>query len=101
MAIDEFAECYAGHVERTVDQVVGDIRQIGADALRSLLAWYRTLGDADRAFVVLLAGKALDVLGKILVRVVGPTAAAALIALAGGASWYILINAFIACEARL
>ena len=51
MAVEEFADCYARHVETTVDAVIADLNQMGADGIRDFLRWWRSLSDADRALV--------------------------------------------------
>jgi hypothetical protein len=101
MAIEEFAECYAERVGTTVDFVINDLRQLGADNIRSFLSWYRSLSEADRALVNTLAGVASAVVLKILTKAVGEFVGVCLIGLLGAASWALLVRSCIDCEGRL
>jgi hypothetical protein len=97
MAIEDFAECYAGHVETTVDAVIDDLTQLGADSIRKVVQWNRGLRDADRALMIAVAGIAATVVIKILEKLLGPTAAVCFVGLLGGASWALLIRSFTEC----
>lgn len=101
MSVQQFAECYSGHVEKTVDQVLADIQQLGEDALRAFLSWFRALSDADRALFLAVAGIANAVLLKILNKAVGEVIAVGIIAFVGGASWALLARAFLDCGSLL
>lgn len=97
MAIEEFANCYGARVENTVDAIIDDLRNLGADAIQRVVEWNRSLRDADRALVLALAGIASAVIIKILEKLLGATAAACFVGLLGGASWALLILAFTEC----
>ncbi|MER9228289.1 hypothetical protein NKI39_22150 [Mesorhizobium sp. M0664] len=101
MAIEEFAECYAEHVGTTVDAVINDLRQLGADNIRAFVSWFRGLSEADRALVGIVASTATGVLLKILTKGVGEFIGVCLVGLLGGASWALLVRSCIDCEERL
>ncbi|MEU6166871.1 hypothetical protein [Streptomyces tanashiensis] len=101
MAIEEFADCYGARVENTVDSIIDDLRNLGADAIRRVVEWNRNLRDSDRSLVLALAGIAAGVIIKILEKLLGPTAAACFVGLLGGASWALLIIAFTECVDKL
>lgn len=105
MALEGFVSCYADHVGTTVDAAAHDLEQIGEERIREFINFWRGLSDADRALVGLLfslgGGFVSGVVLKMLTPAVGRVVALALIALAGVASWALLIEAFLACEDRL
>lgn len=102
MAIQDFVECYAFHVGTTVDAVSNDINAIGTENIKRFITWFRGLSDADRALLLAVANYLFaGVLLKILEKVIGRVAAAAIIALLGGASWALLAQSFLACKDRL
>jgi hypothetical protein len=101
MSLETFAACFAGHVERTVDDVLADLQELGEENLRAFLDWFRSLSDADRALILALASIANAVILKILTKAVSQTVAVAIIAFVGGASWAVLVRAFMECDAQL
>ncbi|AWZ04234.1 MULTISPECIES: hypothetical protein [unclassified Streptomyces] len=101
MAIEEFANCYGARVQNTVDTIIEDLRNLGADAIRRVVEWNRNLRDSDRALVLALAGIASAVVIKILEKLLGPTAAICFVGLLGGASWALLIRSFTECVDQL
>ncbi|SED98482.1 hypothetical protein [Streptomyces sp. TLI_105] len=101
MAIEEFANCYGARVETTVDSIIDDLRNLGADAIRKVVDWNRNLRDSDRSLVLALAGIAAGVIIKILEKLLGPTAAVCFVGLLGGASWALLIRSFTECVDQL
>jgi hypothetical protein len=101
MSVQQFAECFSVHIEKTVDQVIADIGQLGEDNLRSFLTWFRGLSEADRALFLAVSAIANAVLLKILTKAVGQTIAVAVLAFVGGASWVLLGRAFLECGAVL
>ncbi len=101
MAVQEFAQCFSVHVEKTVDQIIADVNQLGEDNLRSFLTWFRGLSDADRALFLAVAGIANSVLLKILTKAVGQTIAMGILGFVAGTSWTLLVLAFLECGDRL
>jgi hypothetical protein len=101
MALEQFAECFAGRVERTVDDVLADLQQLGTENLQAFLTWFRGLSDADRALFLALASIANAVILKILTKAIGQAAGAAIIAFVGGASWALLARACLECSDQL
>jgi hypothetical protein len=101
MSLEQFGDCFAGHVERTVDDVLADLHQLGEENLRAFVNWVRGLSDADRALFLALVSIGNAVILKILTKAVGQAAAVAIIAFVGGASWALLLRACIVCGDRL
>ena len=69
------------------------------------MRWWRSLSDADRALVSLIAsiggGLITGILLKMVNKAVGQIVGVALIAVLGGASWALLVSSFLDCEGRL
>lgn len=101
MSMEDFAECYAMQVGTTVDHALGDLQQIGSDGIQQFVAWWRGLSDADRALVGVVISVSSSVVLKIFTKAVSEAVGVGIIALAGGASWALLIRGVVDCERRL